>query len=54
MTLRDLRKQKKLTQEQIAKLLGIKQENVSRLERRNCTYTAIALVNLIAFISHNF
>ena len=35
MTLRDLRKQKKLTQEQIAKLLGIKQENVSRLERRN-------------------
>ena len=35
MTLRELRKQRKLTQAEIAPLLGIKQENVSRLERRN-------------------
>ncbi len=35
VTLRELRKKKKLTQEDIAKLLGIKKENVSRLERRN-------------------
>jgi len=35
MTLQELRKQRKLTQDDIAKLLGIKQENVSRLERRN-------------------
>ena len=34
-TLRQLRKKQKLTQEDIAQLLGIKQENVSRLERRN-------------------
>lgn len=34
-TLRDLRKKQKLTQADIAQLLGIKQENVSRLERRN-------------------
>lgn len=35
ITLQELRKQRQLTQEDIAKLLGIKQENVSRLERRN-------------------
>lgn len=35
MTLRDLRKRRNLTQAEIAPLLGIKQENVSRLERRN-------------------
>ncbi len=35
VTLRELRKKQKLTQEDIAQLLGIKQENVSRLERRN-------------------
>ncbi|MGL5834197.1 MAG: helix-turn-helix domain-containing protein [Waterburya sp.] len=35
ITLQGLRKQRQLTQEDIAKLLGIKQENVSRLERRN-------------------
>ena len=35
ITLQELRKQRHLTQEDIAKLLGIKQENVSRLERRN-------------------
>ena len=34
-TLRELRKKQKLTQADIAQLLGIKQENVSRLERRN-------------------
>jgi len=35
LTLRELRKKQNLTQEDIAQLLGIKQENVSRLERRN-------------------
>jgi transcriptional regulator with XRE-family HTH domain len=35
MTLRELRKLRKKTQVEIASLLGIKQENVSRLERRN-------------------
>jgi transcriptional regulator with XRE-family HTH domain len=35
VTLRELRKKQKFTQEDIAQLLGIKQENVSRLERRN-------------------
>ncbi len=35
MTLLELRKQRKLTQQDIAQLLRIKQENVSRLERRN-------------------
>ena len=34
-TLRELRKKPKFTQEDIAQYLGIKQENVSRLERRN-------------------
>ncbi|SMC90802.1 XRE family transcriptional regulator [Rhizobium sp. RU36D] len=34
-TLQELRKSRQLTQENIAQLLGINQENVSRLERRN-------------------
>ena len=34
-TLRELRKKQKLTQTDMAQYLGIKQENVSRLERRN-------------------
>lgn len=34
-TLQELRKKRNLTQTDIAKLLGIKQENISRLERRN-------------------
>ena len=34
LTLRDLRQAQQLTQEQMAKLLGVEQENVSRLERR--------------------
>lgn len=35
ITLQQLRKQRQFTQEDLAKLLGIEQENVSRLERRN-------------------
>ncbi len=35
LTLKDLRKARRLTQESMAKLLGIKQENVSRLEKRS-------------------
>ena len=35
MSLRDLRKARKLTQERVAKKLGINQENVSRLEQRS-------------------
>ncbi len=35
LTLQELRKKQKLTQTDIAQLLGIEQENVSRLERRN-------------------
>lgn len=34
LTLQDLRKARELTQERLAELLGIKQENVSRLEKR--------------------
>lgn len=34
LTLQELRKRQKVTQEDIAKLLGINQENVSRMERR--------------------
>lgn len=34
-TLQDLRKSRELTQETVAALLGVNQENVSRLERRN-------------------
>lgn len=39
-TIRELRKKQKLTQADIAQLLGIKQENVSRLERRNNIHLA--------------
>jgi transcriptional regulator with XRE-family HTH domain len=35
LTLQDLRKARELTQERLAELLGIKQENVSRLEKRS-------------------
>lgn len=35
LTLRDLRKARKQTQERVAEKLGINQENVSRLERRS-------------------
>jgi len=35
MTLRELRKARKLTQVSIAKTLGIKQDSVSRLEKRS-------------------
>ena len=34
MTLQEIRKSQDVTQNDIAKLLGIKQENVSRMERR--------------------
>jgi DNA-binding XRE family transcriptional regulator len=34
LTLRDLRKARHLTQERMAELMGVEQENVSRLERR--------------------
>jgi transcriptional regulator with XRE-family HTH domain len=34
LTLRDLRQAQQLTQERMAELLGVEQENVSRLERR--------------------
>lgn len=34
MTLQDLRKARKLTQEQIAKPLGIYQDSISKLEKR--------------------
>ena len=34
MTLRDLRQAQHLTQERMAELLGVEQENVSRIERR--------------------
>lgn len=34
-TLQELRKSRDLTQETVAALLGVNQENVSRLERRN-------------------
>ena len=35
LTMQDLRKARELTQERMAQLLGIKQENVSRLEKRS-------------------
>src|SRR5271168_870910 len=35
MSLRDLRKARKLTQARVAKVLGITQDSVSRLERRS-------------------
>jgi len=34
MTLQEIRKNQQVTQDDMAKLLGIKQENVSRMERR--------------------
>jgi transcriptional regulator with XRE-family HTH domain len=34
LTLRDLRQARNLTQERMARLMGVEQENVSRLERR--------------------
>jgi transcriptional regulator with XRE-family HTH domain len=34
LTLRDLRQAQQLTQERMAELMGVEQENVSRLERR--------------------
>lgn len=34
LTLRDLRRAQHLTQERMAELMGVQQENVSRLERR--------------------
>ena len=34
LTLRDLRQAQQLTQERLAELLGVEQENVSRIERR--------------------
>jgi transcriptional regulator with XRE-family HTH domain len=34
LTLRDLRHARRLTQERLAELMGVEQENVSRLERR--------------------
>ena len=34
LTLRDLRQAQQLTQERMAQLMGVEQENVSRLERR--------------------
>ena len=34
LTLRDLRRAERLTQERLAELMGVEQENVSRLERR--------------------
>jgi hypothetical protein len=34
LTLRDLRRAHRLTQERMAELMGVEQENVSRLERR--------------------
>src|SRR5882724_6229593 len=34
LTLRDLRQAEQLTQERMAELMGVEQENVSRLERR--------------------
>ena len=34
MTLQEIRKHKNITQQDMAKLLGINQENVSRMERR--------------------
>ena len=34
LTLRDLRQARHLTQERMAELMGVEQENVSRLERR--------------------
>lgn len=40
LTLRELRKKQRLTQEQIAQFLGVNQESISRLERRNNIYVS--------------
>lgn len=47
LTLQDLRKARTLTQERMAELLGIKQENVSRLEKRS----DLLLSTLISYVA---
>ena len=47
LTLQDLRKARALTQERMAELLGINQENVSRLEKR----TDLLLSTLSSYVS---
>jgi len=47
MTLRDLRQARKLTQARMAEMLGMEQENVSRLERR----TDLLLSTLKSYVS---
>lgn len=47
LTLQDLRKARELTQERMAELLGIKQENVSRLEKR----TDLLLSTLTGYVA---
>ena len=47
LTLQDLRKARELTQERMAELLGIKQENVSRLEKR----TDLLLSTLSSYVA---
>ncbi|WP_429615082.1 XRE family transcriptional regulator [Sphingobium olei] len=47
MTLRDLRQARKLTQDRIAEMLGLEQENVSRLERR----TDLLLSTLTSYVA---
>ncbi|MDB5971601.1 MAG: transcriptional regulator [Hydrocarboniphaga sp.] len=46
LTLRDLRQAHELTQERMAELLGVKQENVSRMERR----TDLLLSTLASYV----
>ena len=46
-TLQDLRKARALTQERMAELLGIKQENVSRIEKR----TDLLLSTLSSYVA---
>ena len=46
LTLRDLRHAHELTQERMAELLGVKQENISRLERR----TDLLLSTLASYV----
>jgi DNA-binding XRE family transcriptional regulator len=47
LTLQDLRKARALTQERLAELLGINQENVSRLEKR----TDLLLSTLSSYVA---
>src|SRR5713101_5913125 len=47
LTLRDLRQAQHLTQERLAELLGVEQENVSRLERR----TDLLLSTLSSYVA---